>query len=570
MDQFRRVVASIQRQLGGLGPSQKLLFACLGVILLMTLFLVSQYAGKSNMVELVPGGTAEDHQRAAAFLRTSTFRWTEGAGGRPLVPVDSRQPAYAAMIEAGQQPSNSAIVFENILKTQNWLNSKEQNRQVYKIMLDNWLSGVVTQFSGVKLAKVFVDAPEPNGIGRSVRPPKASVTIFMDAGRSLPQETVDASARAVAGSVAGLDLANVTVVDGTTGKPRTVRIDDDLAPSTYREYATAVERQFRDKLRSFVSHIDGVVVEVTAIVDVSRRRAQVTETLPLNEGSLSVPRKESSTSQVDSQAGRGAEPGVRSNVAASINESGGAPGSRSETRQEDTEYATSFGTRVEHIEDPRGMPTRIVATVAIPRGFVVSLLQRETAAPEGADKKAEPTAAEIDKRFQEEEMRLLRALTPHVRTVDAQGRAIDGEVIVTMISSPAMFAGMPMEGGLVPGLTGGGTVQSLMALGNGALDKIVLAVLAIVALGMMVVMVRRAGRHVAPPPPEELAGAPPALPNPSEVVGEADESETAMAGIIVGESDLKAVKLREQVSELIQKSPDTAVKVLNRWVAVEE
>jgi len=97
-----------------------------------------------------------------------------------------------------------------------------------------------------------------------------------------------------------------------------------------------------------------------------------------------------------------------------------------------------------------------------------------------------------------------------------------------------------------------------------------LAVLAVVALGMMVMMVRRAGRHVVPPKIEELAGSPPALPNPSEVVGEADESETAMAGIIVGEGDLKAAKLREQVSDLIQKSPDTAVKVLNRWVAVEE
>ena len=97
-----------------------------------------------------------------------------------------------------------------------------------------------------------------------------------------------------------------------------------------------------------------------------------------------------------------------------------------------------------------------------------------------------------------------------------------------------------------------------------------LAVLAVFSLGMMVLMVRKAGRHVAPPTTEQLAGSPPTLHPSDDLVGEADESETAMAGIIVGEDDLKATKMREQVSELIQKSPDTAVKVLNRWVSVEE
>jgi hypothetical protein len=72
------------------------------------------------------------------------------------------------------------------------------------------------------------------------------------------------------------------------------------------------------------------------------------------------------------------------------------------------------------------------------------------------------------------------------------------------------------------------------------------------------------------PKAEELAGAPPTLETKSDVVGEADETETAMTGILVGDEELKATKLKEQVAELIQKSPDTAVKVLNRWVSVEQ
>jgi hypothetical protein len=52
-------------------------------------------------------------------------------------------------------------------------------------------------------------------------------------------------------------------------------------------------------------------------------------------------------------------------------------------------------------------------------------------------------------------------------------------------------------------------------------------------------------------------------------VGEADESETAMAGIEVGEEEIKATKLRESVSELINQSPEVAGKMLNRWISVE-
>jgi flagellar biosynthesis/type III secretory pathway M-ring protein FliF/YscJ len=569
LSQLQIILGRIQKYLGALSASQKLLIGCLGVILVMTLFLVSQYAGRPAMVELVPGAPAEEQQRAAVFLQTNHFKY-EDRGGRPFVPTSTRDVAYAALVEAGQQPANSALVFENILKTQNWLNTKEQNRQIYKVMLDNWLSGVITNFSGVKLARVFVDNPEPSGLGTSVRTPKASITIFMESGKTLSQETVDAAATLVSGSVAGLELSRVSVTDGVTNRPRKPSEEGSLTTSTYREYATAVEKQFREKLWNMVSYIDGVVVEVTAAVDVSRVRAQVSKNLPLDEGSISVPKKETSSSTTETQAARGAEPGLRSNATANVNEGGSTPGIKSEQKQDDTEYDNHVGTRVEQIDDPRGMPTRLVATVAVPRSYIVSLLKasREETAPP-------PTDDEVQKRFTFEETQITKMLTGHLKTLSPEGGSTDGEVVVTLISGDAL-AGIPggrspmNEAESVPGL---GALGTLMAMGggmNGMLDKVVLGVLAFVALGMMVLMVRKAGRHVAPPTTEQLAGAPPTLQTTDDLVGEADESDTAMAGIIVGEDDLKATKLREQVSDLIKKSPDTAVKVLNRWVSVEE
>src|SRR5262249_26485451 len=161
---------------------------------------------------------------------------------------EKRDDAVAAVYQTGTPLANSAIIFENILKTQNWLNSREQNRQIYKVMLDNWLSGVLGKFGGLKRAEVFVDAPEPTGIGQAARRPKASITLFAESGKAVPQETVDAAARLVSSSVAGLDLDSVSVIDGGLGRPRKVTADSDITPTTYRDYASSVEKQFKTKI----------------------------------------------------------------------------------------------------------------------------------------------------------------------------------------------------------------------------------------------------------------------------------------------------------------------------------
>jgi flagellar M-ring protein FliF len=113
-------------------------------------------------------------------------------------------------------------------------------------------------------------------------------------------------------------------------------------------------------------------------------------------------------------------------------------------------------------------------------------------------------------------------------------------------------------------------VGTILLMGSGIVDKIVLGVLAIVAMAMMVFMVRKAGRKPDLSSVEELAGVPPTLETASDLVGEADETETAITGILVGDDEIKAAKLREQVSDLIRKDPEIAGKLFNRWVAVED
>jgi len=87
---------------------------------------------------------------------------------------------------------------------------------------------------------------------------------------------------------------------------------------------------------------------------------------------------------------------------------------------------------------------------------------------------------------------------------------------------------------------------------------------------MMLMLVRKAGRAVETPSAEELVGMPPTLDAQADVVGEADEGDTAMAGIEVGDDQMQSQQLLEQVGELVEKSPESAAKLIGRWISVEE
>ena len=64
-------------------------------------------------------------------------------------------------------------------------------------------------------------------------------------------------------------------------------------------------------------------------------------------------------------------------------------------------------------------------------------------------------------------------------------------------------------------------------------------------------------------------GIPPALDPGSDLVGEADERDTAMSGIEIDDEELKVSKMLEQVSDLVKTNPNTAATVFNRWMSPE-
>jgi flagellar biosynthesis/type III secretory pathway M-ring protein FliF/YscJ len=585
MEFLRRTLATIQKQLGPLSATHKLLIGTVLIVLLMTLFIVSQYAGKQSTEEVLPGATPAQLDAAAAQLEAAGIQTTR-LGNKLMVEAGMRGRAISALGERGLLPNDKAIMFENILSKANWMNSRQQNEQTYINALANELAARIADFRGVKSAAVFLDIPEPTGFGAQLRKPSASVTVTTDTGQALSQAMVDAVAGFVAGSRSGLTIDRVSIIDAGSGRQRKATSEDEALPATFMEHANFVEAQTREKLLGLLSYIPGVSVAVTAHVDVTRSRAEVRTNMPEKQGTVSLRRKETETVDSSTQAGQGAEPGFGANQTADINRGPvAAAGNKSDTNSTTTEYENHVGTRTETIIDPKGHATRVAISVVVPQGYVARLVQ--AAKGGGKEKateadKAVPSDEELGQRFAVEKKRIIDSITPHVKAMIAKTddtmteeslRLIVADSIdVAMVpvdvpaglevSAAGMFGGLRSTGGT----TGGGIGEFI---GGGLFDKAVLALLSVAALFMMAMMVRKVSVRREMPTAEELVGLPQTLETETDLVGEAEEVEAALAGIEVGEQEMQDKKILEQVEALVESEPEASAKLLARWVEMQ-
>ena len=576
MEALRRVFASIQKYLGEMSPLHKITIILVVVVMGLMTFVVMQFTSKPEWTELMPGATPAEQQAAAAVLKDQSIKFRT-TNNKLEVPPEVEWIAKGAIAEAGRLPADITTLFKNTLDRQTWYTSRQQSDQYFNLDLDNAMARLISNFGGVKIAQVHIDSPQPLGLGSQVRRPTATVAVWMRNGQLLTQQRVDAIAGLLAGAKSGLDITNIKVIDGSTGRQRRPTRDDELVATTYLEHAKRVEDQLQVKLGDMLSYIPGVTVAVTAQVDVTSMSVNSKKNLPMGEGTISVMKKEKGDKTTQADGSKAAEPGPRSNQAADISRAGGSKANKLEQETNESEFDVAVGTEEKKVVDPRGMPTSLVASVNIPQGYVVNLLKPP---PKEGEKKdptkpdVVPSDADIDAKFKVLQAMITSYIKPHLRT--RVGDAVsEGEIVVSMVPGDAVAnsavggVGGPAMSGLGLLSAGGGTIGGL-SLGSGLIDKALVSVLAIAALTMMVMMVRKAGRKIELPTAEELVGVPPNMEIKSDVIGEAEEGETPMAGIEVGEEDVRKQKMLESVSDFVDKQPEGAAKLVKRWLSTNE
>jgi len=563
MEQVRRILATIQMHLGRLTATQKLLIGSLMVLALMSLFIVSLYAGRSELAELLPGATAEDRAQAVAYLRTVGINAIEREG-KVLVPAEAKYAALAQLQQGRKMPADTRLLFANLAEKQHWMMPRSQMEQLASQALMNELALVISNFPGIESASVFVSNPEPRGLGAAARKPTANVTVHTRPGVYLTTEMVNSLADLVSGSVAGLEAGEVRIIDSAKGKRYRAQDVGDVSASEYLEQVIKIEQRIQDKLMDALRYIDGVIVTVNAQVDGSRRETKTHRVLPKGEGTESLIARETTSTVTQGQASAAYEPGVRPNTSMDLGSPGGGGGVSLSEEQTETAFENAFGTQTDLTIDPRGRPTRINATVSVPRNWAEGLARQRKGAAGG-----EPTEEEVQAAWAIEQERLRSALQPLVEATLGDARS-EGTVVVSMIPVAVPGLGAPVEAaaGGVAGIFGGGGVVGGM-IRSGAIKTVVLGALAAASLLMMGMMVLKAGKREPLPSAEELTGIPPPLDPGMDVIGEAGEGDTAMTGIEIDDTALRSKKMLEQVSELVKKNPDQAASLFNRWISTE-
>ncbi|MHC4946877.1 MAG: hypothetical protein ACYTG1_01250 [Planctomycetota bacterium] len=550
MQAIQRALEHIHQHLRDLSATARLLVGALMVIVIMALVLVAGYAGRADLEPLGLKSTlsTEARGRAVDYLETRGIPF-RARGSDLLVPPDQKY-AILAQLTDGDVISPDQIDFDTLVVQDSPFLSKSQNERRWLVATMNVLSYTISKLDGIERATVVIDEPRnPGGIGRAHIPPSASANIVTRGG-PLTQTQVDAIAEMVAGAHAELAPAHVAVIDARAGRVHHARSAEAVAAATHLELQTATEKLVRGKILDALVYIPGVNVAVHVVVDAREEMQHINVFEDPKSGVVA----ESSYAADATDRSRGAEPGVRPNTGLELPGAGGRASQQTEERSA-ARLATRFPRTERSVRDPKGYALQINTTIGVPKSYFVRLHQDQQNDPQ-----AQPDQAALDALVQAETERIRRQVEPLVDTRAVDG-AVAGQVAVTMVPDFAVpsSAVQSMLASDAAGPVSGGLVR-MLGLGG----------LAVLSLLMMFMMVRKAAVREPLPSAEELVGVPPALAAAeAELVGEAEETETALEGIEIDDDQLRTKQMIDQINEMARDTPEEAASLLRKWIKTE-
>ena len=330
------------------------------------------------------------------------------------------------------------------------------------------------------------------------------------------------------------------------GRQYTVADAEEELPGTMLELLHAREGYYRNKITELL-RIPGAVVAVNVRSDNVRREVQRQTTYMETEPLRRTSARETERRQVQ----RDGEPGVRSNAGVSIDS--GLPNGTYETT---TETEEEFGEKLPTQQVERTLAGQQVqqvnATVNVPRSYFERIYKFRNPDAEGSvpDAQLEPIV--------QEQLAEIEAKVKPVISAEREGLVTAHLFFDDEFMGPDT-AGVAVSNGITGMLVSGG-VDSWAAYGG----------LAAVAIGLMLVLVRRATQEEVLPSVEELAGIPPELPEEEELLASAHEGDEAMSAVEMSPGELRSRKIAEQIGELVKSSPAEAANLLGRWVQPED
>jgi flagellar M-ring protein FliF len=513
---------------GRVSGSRQTAIIAVGVVATLAVLGLSQWATRPTFVPLFADLPLESSGAIAEKLAEAGIEYQLVDAGA-TIRVPSADVARARVTLAREELPGGGRPGLELFDKPTWGMTDFTQKVNYRRALEGELERNIGKMQGVERVQVHLALEDDKLFTQDKRASKASVTLAMRGGDVPPPSTVRGIASLVAGSVSGLDVDHVVVVDERGNALTDVDDAGGIALSSRQlTVQREVERHLEEKAEALV----------TRIVGTGNARVQVAATINFD-------RVERTTQAVNPE-----QQAVRSEQKAEIIPQAGQAGAASSNTA--TEYVTTQS--VESFSGAIGNVRKL--TVAVLVADKVSLTPVEAG--------AEPVPPVVTPRTPEELARIETLVRNALGVDETRG---DG---VSIVSAPFDLPALPTP--VADSLPTPTLVDRVMEN-----PKPVITIAALLALLVLVLATVRALR---PAPAIAAATAPAALPAATSAPAlataalAAGSDPAARADAVPVIEERKPVVLpppattpeREQAIATVEQRPDAAVRVTRAWL----
>ena len=270
-DSFTNFRENFSRILKGLTNAQKIIIVSVAGVVITGIILLVVFATKPEYALLFGDLDPGDASKIVNKLTEQNISYELKNNGTTInVP---KNKVYELRLQlAGEGLPLSGVVGYEIFDKTNFGISDFQQKVNYKRALEGELVRTILRLESVEAAQVRIVMPEKALFREDQKKATASVVLKLRSGRSLSNENILAISNLVAGSVEGLDPANVTVIDSkghllSNSSPRDALVS---MSATQYDLKRKIDMYLNDKAQSMLDHVLGVgksIVRVDAELD---------------------------------------------------------------------------------------------------------------------------------------------------------------------------------------------------------------------------------------------------------------------------------------------------------------
>ncbi len=548
MDFLNQTFSQVTELFRSMTPGTRITAALLLIVVVASLgyLFTMQVSGPGVYLmggESFPAGRLQAMEAAFAKAGLSSY---EIEGSRIRIPRGQQAEYIGALADAKALPPNFHSYLDEALTSDSPFTTRSQQDERRKNAKEKELALILSSMDGIEKAAVLYATETKPGF-RKEKVTTATVTVWPVGAEQLDDGRVSAIRHLLAGAIAGLQPAAVTVVNGVTGRIRhagDAKNSGGLGTNVLLDLQKEYEQNWKNKILGALAYVPGVAVTANVVID--PERVSRSKSRKIDPKAVAIREKDESLSKSQKGSTPAGPAGYRSNAA---NRPQSLHPVRDKGPKEDEEASKrevqSVVSGEETEKETTGhTPKRVTVSVSIPNSYFENIWRKLHPTEEGKEPAA-PDKAELDQIRTAESAKIKK----HVATLlpPADGVADPLELV-----NVSIFPDLPTEKPPAPGIG----ENAVVWLGQNW------TMLGMVGLAMFSLVMLRSMIRSVPTGPEH-GQAPTILPMEAE---EADVTTAAKASRL-GRFTGSGPSLRDELTELVKEDPDAAANILKTWIS---